>query len=131
MFQQALSVGPGDSLAKLAHDKLGDVSKFREMADFNGIENIFEQLPVGKNMQIPSPDDLKQMAMAQVQNLIGSQLGNLGGLGNLASSLPGLAGGLDELDLSSVASGQFQNALMRKLGISNVNEQIKLIDWLY
>lgn len=131
MFKPSLPINPGDSLAKLAHDQLGDVSKFRELADFNGIEDIFEKLPIGKNLEIPSPDELKQLAMAQVQNLIGGQLGNLGDLSGLASSIPGLAGGLGDLDLSSIADGQFQNALMRKLGISNVNQQIKLIDWLY
>lgn len=131
MFKNALSFGPGDSLAKLAHDQLGDVSKFRELADFNGIEDIFAQIPVGKNMEIPSPDELKQLAIAQVQNLVGSQLGDLGSLGNLASTLPGLAGGLGDLDLSSIADGQFQNALMRKLGIQNINQSIKLVDWLF
>jgi LysM domain len=129
MFQPSIPFSPGDSLTKLAHDQLGDGSKWRELADFNGIENIFEKIPIGKNLNIPSAAEIQQMAIAQVQNLIG---GNLpGGLGAIAGNLGGLAGGLGDLDLSGIGDGKFHTALMRKLGGGDINQQIKLVDWLY
>lgn len=123
MLQNITSLSPGDSLSKIAFDKMGDASKWRELAEFNG-QDIFEKLPVGKDLQIPNAQDLQAMAMSQVQQLLGKLPGDLGSIAG-------------DLDLSSIASGQFQEALLGKLAgklpgkAGELVQQFKIIDWLY
>lgn len=90
----------GGSLAAIAHQYLGDFSKWREIADFNGVENLFSQLPIGTELKLPSVDELRTLAQDAIE-----------GAGR---------------DLASVTQGKFYQDLQGQL-----NEQIKLIDWLY
>lgn len=123
MLQNVTSLSPGDSLSKIAFDKMGDSSKWRELAEFNG-QDIFEQLPIGKDLQIPNAQDLQAMAIAQIQQQLGKLPGDLGSIAG-------------DLDLSSIAGGQFQEALLGKLAgklpgkAGELIQPRKLIDWLY
>lgn len=105
MFQQkAVPINVGDSLSKIAHQQLGDVSKWREIADLNGLD-IFKQLPIGSQLKIPSAADLERLATEQLKKVLGDKLGS-------------------KLDLSAIAQGKFHQ-------IGDINQVIKLIDWLY
>lgn len=54
----------GDSLGNLADEIYGNVGNFREIADRNGID-IFEVLPVGRRLDLPTKDEAKA-AIAKV-----------------------------------------------------------------
>lgn len=61
----------GDSLSKIAFEQLGDPTRFRELAQFNGIGNIFEQIPIGTELKIPSAAELQQLAKSKVAQITG------------------------------------------------------------
>jgi hypothetical protein len=101
-IQDIVNFTNADSIADIAFDKLGDVTKFRELADFNGLD-IFQQLPIGSEIKIPTPAELESIAREKLRSE----------LGKLTSSL----------DLSKIAAG--------RIGGVDINEAIKLVDWLY
>lgn len=72
-LSQIYQLKAGDSLSKLAFEKLGDPSNWRELADLNNLD-IFSALPVGQAINIPTTEQLKAMvisaAQAQVTNAV-------------------------------------------------------------
>jgi hypothetical protein len=88
----------GDSLEAIAWQAYADHSHWRELADLNDLD-IFEALPVGQAINVPSLDEVKALAVkaiaSQVQRLTGA-------LSNAAAA---------QLDLSGLkqpaAAGEF------------------------
>lgn len=101
-MRDIVGISNSDSIADIAFDKLGDATKFRELADFNGLD-IFEQIPIGSEIKIPNVADLESLARDRVKQE----------LGKLTSSI----------DLSAIAAG--------RIGGVDINDAIKLVDFLY
>ncbi|AUT00888.1 hypothetical protein CLI64_11035 [Nostoc sp. CENA543] len=55
-----VQLAKGDSLVKVANKYLGEYSRWREVAQINGID-IFDGLPTGKNLKIPTREELKKL----------------------------------------------------------------------
>lgn len=50
---QTIIVGSGDTLAKIAREQLGDESRYKEIAELNGLQNP-DELTIGQVLTIPS-----------------------------------------------------------------------------
>lgn len=98
---------PGVTLGNLSFDQFKDPSFFREIAEKNGI-NIFKDLPIGKDFSIPSQKELQDLAIGMARSKLEGVLG--GEVGATLKKIDGLA---------KTVTGK------------SINEQIKLIDWLY
>lgn len=64
----------GDTLHDLAYQQLGGQTHFRELADFNNLD-IFEPLPVGQPIEIPTQEQLQELtdqAQQQIQRTVDS-----------------------------------------------------------
>jgi hypothetical protein len=56
-IQDIVNFTNADSIADIAFDKLGDVTKFRELADFNGLDRLkFPRLLNWKALPVRSCD---------------------------------------------------------------------------
>ena len=86
-------VNAGDSLSLLAAEAYGSVSNFREIADENGID-IFEQLPIGQAINLPSLETVQAKVKAAQERITGliDQADNLLDLSGIKS--PGTGEGL-------------------------------------
>ncbi len=98
---------PGTTLGNLSFDRFKDPSFFREIAEKNGI-NIFKDLPIGKDFSLPSEKELQDLAIGMARSKLKGVLG--GEVGAALKQIDGLA---------KTVTGK------------SINEQIKLIDWLY
>lgn len=87
MQQQAQQhrITPGDTLSNLAHSLVGDYSRWRDLADINGVEDIFEAIEVGRSLEIPTADQLKERAIAFATDLARREGGRI--LDELTSGL--------------------------------------------
>lgn len=98
---------PGTTLGNLSFDRFKDPSFFREIAERNAID-IFDDLPIGKDFSIPSQQELQDLA-----------------IGMARSKLEGVLGGEVGANLKTI------DGLAKTVTGKSINEQIKLIDWLY
>ncbi|MBW4421187.1 MAG: LysM peptidoglycan-binding domain-containing protein [Myxacorys californica WJT36-NPBG1] len=62
MEELQYEVSSGSTLADIAYETLGSSSNFREIADWNELD-IFQQLPIGQSLSIPSKEELKTLAI--------------------------------------------------------------------
>lgn len=101
-LNRQITLNAGDTLTAIAHQQLGNFSQWRELADLNDLD-IFQQLPIGQSIRIPSREQLEEMA----QERLGQISGQLGGLTNQQQIQrlieQGIsAANLPQLDLSSL-----------------------------
>lgn len=101
-LERAIELAAGSSLPALAQQHLGDYSKWRELAELNGID-IFQALPTGQRLVIPSAEQLQELAQQRLTQLLGQTTGS-----DASTRLQRLieqgisAANLPELDLSSL-----------------------------
>lgn len=69
-LNQQVNVNVGDTLQAIALQQLGDAALWRELADINDL-NIFESLPIGGSLRIPSSEDLQAIAQERLTQLSG------------------------------------------------------------
>lgn len=65
--RQRVTIKAGDSLYKLAKKHLGARNRWRELALYNGIQPL-DALQVGRQLTIPTQDEVKQIAAAILQS---------------------------------------------------------------
>jgi hypothetical protein len=70
------TLNSGDSVSTIAHRNLESSGDWRELADFNGID-IFQPLQVGKQIEIPSINQVKQMALSALQAQLNQSVNDL------------------------------------------------------
>lgn len=75
-LSQVYQLKAGDSLSKLAYEKLGDPSNWRELADLNNLD-IFKALPTGQSINIPTTDQLREMVISAAQAQVTSVVNDL------------------------------------------------------
>jgi LysM repeat protein len=75
-LSQVYQLKAGDSLSKLAYEKLGDPSNWRELADLNNLD-IFKALPVGQPINIPTTEQLREMVIAAAQTQVTNAVNDL------------------------------------------------------
>jgi LysM repeat protein len=63
---QKIRIAAGDSLYKLASENLNDLTLWRELAQHNNL-NIFQNLPIGDYLKIPTEADLEALATTQIK----------------------------------------------------------------
>jgi predicted TIM-barrel enzyme len=90
-------IQPQDDLRSIALQYLNDEQYWRELATYNNL-GVFDQLPIGRTIDIPSLSDAKQIASAALTQVVSQVSTDLG--------IP------DYLDLSSIKQiGSAQNLI--------------------
>lgn len=75
-LSQVYQLKTGDSLSKLAFEKLGDSSNWRELAELNNLD-IFKALPIGQTINIPTTEQLKELAINAAQAQVRTAINDL------------------------------------------------------
>lgn len=109
-LNQQVTLNVGDTLQAIAQRQLGDYSQWRELADLNDL-NIFESLPIGGSIRIPSSEQLEQAA----QQRLGQLTGQLEGLTNQQQIQKLIEQGISAANLPQLDLSGLRNANSGKL----------------
>lgn len=134
----AIVLQTGDTLSAMADRAFGDVTKWREIYEANGAD-IFGDLPIGKEIKIPTYQEVEAIAVAMSANAL-NDLKTTATNNQLYRDVDRITGG----ELTKFVDRQFAEAgatitgAIGKLGGLSIGARgltpggsFKLIDWLY
>jgi hypothetical protein len=135
---QAIVLDSGETLSTIADRAFGDVTRWRELYEANGAD-IFGDLPIGKEIKIPTYAELEAIAVSMSANAINDLKGTVTS-NKLYQDVDRITGGIltKFVDKQFAEAGETVKAAIGKLGGLSIGAKgvtptgaFKLIDWLY
>jgi hypothetical protein len=135
---QAIVLDSSETLSTIADRAFGDVTRWRELYEANGAD-IFGDLPIGKEIKIPTYAELEAIAVSMSANAINDLKGTVTS-NKLYQDVDRITGGIltKFVDKQFAEAGETVKAAIGKLGGLSIGAKgvtptgaFKLIDWLY
>ena len=135
---ESIVLDTSQTLSTLADRAFGDVTKWRELDEANGAD-IFGDLPIGKEVKIPSYAEMEAIAVSMSANAINDLKGTVTS-NKLYRDVDRITGGVltKFVDQQFAEAGEtVTNAIGKLSGLSIGTKGVtptgafKLIDWLY
>ena len=135
---QAIVLDSSETLSTIADRAFGDVTRWRELYEANGAD-IFGDLPIGKEIKIPTYAELEAIAVSMSANAINDLKGTVTS-NKLYRDVDRITGGVltKFVDKQFAEAGETVKAAIGKLGGLSIGAkgvtpagEFKLIDWLY
>lgn len=135
---EAIVLDTSQTLSTIADRAFGDVTKWRELYEANGAD-IFGDLPIGKEIKIPTYAEMEAIAVSMSANAINDLKGTVTS-NKLYRDVDRITGGVltKFVDKQFAEAGETVKGAIGKLGGLSVGAtgvtptgNFKLIDWLY